>query len=414
MDDIEHIQINIADYQPHPRNYNEHPDPQVGEIAESLRVFGQVKPVVVWREWYIAGHGVVLGAQRLGWSQLKAERLPADWPEYKALAYLAADNELARGASPNLQALATLAKEVQAQDAGMGRLAAGGEDGLRRLAEWMKEPVPDDPGPQIDRAEELREVWGVESGQMWQLGEHRLACGDCTDAGVVAAIAPGERVDLWLTDPPYAVGYADKNRYLNAIARGNRIQVPIVNDHLSLDDAAAVWKAAATVALSICADHAPYYWFACQGGDQMMMMMMMISEAGWRVRHELIWVKNNHVLGRTDYNYKHEPILYGWKKDGKHRFFGGFQTSVLEFPKPQKSDLHPTTKPVELVERLIANSTEAGQVVFDGFLGSGTTLIACERLGRRCRAVEISPAYCGVAIQRWVDMTGGVPALLPG
>ena len=117
----------------------------------------------------------------------------------------------------------------------------------------------------------------------------------------------GELCDMWLTDPPYAVGYADKNAYLNSIARGNQIQTPIINDHLTLDDAARLWKEAATLALQFSADHASYYWFACQGGDQMMMMMM-LSEAGWRVRHELIWVKNNHVLGRTDYNYKHEPI----------------------------------------------------------------------------------------------------------
>jgi hypothetical protein len=205
-DGIEHVQITIADYQPHPRNYNEHPDPQVGEIAESLRLFGQVKPVVVWREWYIAGHGVVLGAQRLGWTELKAERLPADWPEYKALAYLAADNELARGASPNLVALAGLAKEIQAEDRDFGRLAAGGEDGLRRLAELVKEPAAEDPGPQIDRAEELRQVWGVEVGQMWQLGEHRLICGDCTDAGVVARVMGGERFGGLVTDPPYSSG----------------------------------------------------------------------------------------------------------------------------------------------------------------------------------------------------------------
>lgn len=177
-DDIEHIQIDIAAYAPHPRNYNEHPDPQVGEIAESLRVFGQVKPVVVWRDWYIAGHGVVLGAQRLGWTQLKAERLPADWPEYKALAYLAADNELARGASPNLVALAALAKEVQAEDAGMGRLAAGGEEGLRRLAALMTEPAGEDAGPQIDRADELREKWGVKTGDLWGMGKY-TRCPKC-------------------------------------------------------------------------------------------------------------------------------------------------------------------------------------------------------------------------------------------
>ena len=305
-----------------------------------------------------------------------------------------------------------------------GELQQWGFDG-DTLTNWQKdvtalgamlsaeaEQPPDDPGAQVDKADELRQKWGVETGQLWKLGEHRLICGDCTDRAVVDAVAFGDRMDLWLTDPPYAVSYADKNRYLNAVAFGNRIQVPIENDHLSLEDAADLWERAARIALEVCADHAPYYWFACQGGDQMMMMMMRLSEAGWRVRHELIWVKNNHVLGRTDYNYKHEPILYGWKKDGKHRFFGGFQTSVLEFPKPQNSDLHPTTKPVELIERLIANSSQAGEIVLDTFLGSGTTLIACERLGRRCRAVEISPGYVGVALQRWADMTGGVPELV--
>ena len=288
-----------------------------------------------------------------------------------------------------------------------------GTTALREMLAAEAAPTGEDPGPQVDKAAELQAKWQTATGQLWQLGEHRLICGDCTDGKVVAAIAPGGSCDLWLTDPPYAVGYADKNRYLNAIARGNRIQVPIVNDHLSLEDATAVWKAAALNALDACADHASYYWFACQGGDQMMMMMT-LSEVGWRVRHELIWVKNNHVLGRTDYNYKHEPILYGWKKDGRHRFFGGFQTSVLEFPKPQQSDLHPTTKPVELVERLISNSTEAGQIVLDTFLGSGTTIMACEQLGRRCRAVEIDPGYVAVALERWATMTGKTPTLLDG
>lgn len=286
----------------------------------------------------------------------------------------------------------------------------------KMLAEGAQ-PAGEDPGPQVDKAAELREKWDTAAGQLWELDSgngypHRLICGDCTDRAVVSAVAFGGRMDLWLTDPPYGVSYADKNRYLNAVAKGNRIQVPIANDHLSLEDASAIWKAAAIAALEACADHASYYWFACQGGDQMMMMMMMLHEAGWRVRHELIWVKNNHVLGRTDYNYKHEPILYGWKKDGKHKFFGGFQTSVLEFPKPQQSNLHPTTKPVDLIERLITNSTEAGQIVLDSFLGSGTTLIACEKLGRRARCIEIEPAYVAVALERWSILTGKTPALI--
>lgn len=133
MSGIEHVQVAIADFEPHPRNYNEHPEPQVSEIAESLRLFGQVKPVVVWRRWFVAGHGVVLGARRLGWTHVKAERLPDDWPEHKALAYLAADNELARGASPNLQALAALAADIRAEDETLARLAAGGAEGLAEL-----------------------------------------------------------------------------------------------------------------------------------------------------------------------------------------------------------------------------------------------------------------------------------------
>lgn len=405
------IDARLAELRPHPQNYNRHSEAQVRRLMQSLETFGQPKPIVIWRGLIIAGHGLAEAAQRLGWTQLQASDMSEEWTEAQATAFVGADNELARLADPDEAALAALAASLADVDRELAALAAGSEERLRELLATLEAPAGEDPGAQVAKAAELQAKWGTATGQLWQLGEHRLVCGDCTDAAVVAAIAPGERMDLWLTDPPYAVGYADKNRYLNAIARGNRIQVPIVNDHLSLDDAADLWQRAAVLALDVCADHASYYWFACQGGDQMMMMMR-LSEAGWRVRHELIWVKNNHVLGRTDYNYKHEPILYGWKKDGKHKFFGGFQTSVLEFPKPQQSDLHPTTKPVELIERLIGNSTEPGQLVFDGFLGSGTTLIACEKLGRRCRAVEISPAYVGVCLERWHVMTGKTPVLI--
>ncbi len=143
-----------------------------------------------------------------------------------------------------------------------------------------------------------------------------------------------------------------------------------------------------------------------QGGDQMMMMMMMM-ESGIEPKHELIWLKNNHVLGRTDYAYKHEPILYAWKKGG-HKFYGEFQTSVLEFSRPQKNDLHPTMKPVSLISKLIMNSSITNQIIYDPFLGSGTTLIAAEQLGRKCYGMEISPQYCDVIVKRWETLTGRV------
>jgi len=135
-----------------------------------------------------------------------------------------------------------------------------------------------------------------------------------------------------------------------------------------------------------------------------MMMMMMIGDAGWKVRHELIWVKNNHVLGRSDYQYKHEPILYGWRKDGTHKFYGDFQTSVLEFDKPVSSKLHPTTKPTDLVSFLTKNSTQANDLIYDPFLGSGTTMIAAHNLDRICNGLEISPSYTAVCLERAKDL----------
>ena len=410
-------QVTLGELQPWADNPRLSSKRQAQRILDSWRKFGQVKTVAIG-----PSNEVYDGHQRL--SALLTVHGPSYQVDARRCSRALSDEER-RALVVTLHAGAVGSWDWDALSGwDAGELQQWGFDG-DTLTNWQKdvtalgamlsaeaEQPPDDPGAQVDKADELRQKWGVETGQLWKLGEHRLICGDCTDRAVVDAVAFGDRMDLWLTDPPYAVSYADKNRYLNAVAKGNSIQVPIENDHLSLEDAADLWERAARIALEVCADHAPYYWFACQGGDQMMMMMMRLSEAGWRVRHELIWVKNNHVLGRTDYNYKHEPILYGWKKDGKHRFFGGFQTSVLEFPKPQNSDLHPTTKPVELIERLIANSSQAGEIVLDTFLGSGTTLIACERLGRRCRAVEISPGYVGVALQRWADMTGGAPELV--
>ena len=241
--------------------------------------------------------------------------------------------------------------------------------------------------------------------------QHRLICGDCTDSKVVSAVAFGDRIDLWVSDPPYGVSYADKNKYLNAVAKGNRIQTPIANDHLTLDEATDLWRKAFGIVFEFAKPGCVYYVHAPQGGD-LMMMMMTLRECGWLLKPQIIWVKNNHVLGRSDYQLKHEPILYGWK-EGSHYWNGSrSEMSVWQVDKPQNSDFHPTTKPVELAEKAIQNSSKPGELVFDGFLGSGTTLIACERLGRRCRAVEIEPGYCAVAIQRWVDMTGGEPVLL--
>ncbi len=277
------------------------------------------------------------------------------------------------------------------------------ENEFDEITKDAKQEPPEEPEPQINRADELQKIWGTSVGQIWSVGLHRIACGDCTDKAVVKALMQGEKADLFLTDPPYGVSYADKNAFLNTLAKGNAVQKRIENDHQSMDDMKTLWYLAAKNALDISKETASYYWFACQGGDQMMMMMM-IGDAGWKVRHELIWVKNNHVLGRSDYNYKHEPILYGWRKDGTHKFYGNFQTSVLEFDKPVSSNLHPTTKPIDLISFLVKNSTQANDLIYDPFLGSGTTLVSAAHLDRVLYGCEIDPAYVAVCLQRAKDL----------
>ncbi|MFA6300295.1 MAG: DNA modification methylase [Nocardioides sp.] len=245
----------------------------------------------------------------------------------------------------------------------------------------------------------------IKRGDMFTLGEHRLLCGDSTAPADVARLFGDDRASIIVTDPPYGVSYAAKNEFLNAIAPGNRIQTPIEGDHQTPEQMSTFWIAAFTAVREALAPGAAYYVTGPQGGD-LLLLLLALRQSGFPLRHMLVWVKNNHVLGRCDYHYKHEPIAYGWV-DGSHRFYGdASQFSTWEIDKPQKSDLHPTMKPVELYLRALSNSSQALDVVAEPFCGSGTSLIACEQLNRRCRAIEIDPSYCQVAIDRWEQFSG--------
>ena len=236
------------------------------------------------------------------------------------------------------------------------------------------------------------------------LGRHRLGCGDSTKLDDVLELMGGLKANLFLIDPPYGVSYVAKNAAVNGGIVLNAIGKEIKNDTHSVDDMCPIWRAFAQNAHAVCSNEASYLWFACQGGDQMMMMMMMmmIGEAGWKIRHELIWVKSSFVFGRSDYHYKHEPILYGWKKKGKHHFYGDRkQSSVLEFKRPSRSDYHPTSKPVDLLMYLIKNHSKEGDVILDLCGGGGSTLEACERTGRTCYTMEIDPMYQKVIQERY-------------
>lgn len=246
----------------------------------------------------------------------------------------------------------------------------------------------------------------VKLGEVWQLGKHRLMCGDSTKIEDVEKLMNGQKADMVFTDPPYGVNYASKNEFLNSQDQGSRIQVDIENDTMTLDETSDfIYKCFVNIRLFL-AEKSSYYITAPQGGDLLMMMMMMMQKAGIPLRHMLIWVKNNHVLGRTDYNYKHEPILFGWINT--HNFYGkgDWQFSTWEIDKPLKNDLHPTMKPIALMVNAILNSTLKENIVLDLFGGSGSTLIACEQTNRVCYMMELDEHYATVILDRWEKLTG--------
>lgn len=240
-------------------------------------------------------------------------------------------------------------------------------------------------------------------GDIWQLGDHRLMCGDSTVITDVEKLMNGEKADLLFTDPPYNVNIEQKKK--KKILHCNEYN-KIENDNLPAEEFKTFLSDVFKNAYLSLKENASYYVFSCQGGDNEMMMMMM-RENGIPCRHQIIWVKDSPVfsMGRLDYDYKHEPILYGWVK--KHTFYrkGDQDKSVWNYPRTANK-LHPTMKPVELIANALKNSTKENDLVIDLFGGSGSTLIACEQLKRKCRMMELDEHYCDVILTRWENLTG--------
>lgn len=270
-------------------------------------------------------------------------------------------------------------------------------------AEEQKEAEEDDFSDEDAEQAEAR----VKSGEIWQLGEHRLMCGDSTDAASVALLMDGQKADMVFTDPPYGVSVGDKNKVLNKLTTSGRNEKNIANDNIGVDDLYPILVKAMTNCRENCKDCACYYVTSPQGGELGLMMMMM-KDAGLPVRHMLIWEKNcaTFSLGRLDYDYQHEPIFYTWTTSHKNYRKGEYRTTVWKYDKPRKCDLHPTMKPVELVANCMNDASMEGDIVLDMFGGSGTTIIAAEQLGRRARLMELDPHYCDIIIARWEKLTG--------
>lgn len=271
--------------------------------------------------------------------------------------------------------------------------------------EVVKEAKEDDFSEEDAKDVETR----VKIGEIWQLGEHRLMCGDSTDAASVALLMDGQKADMVFTDPPYGVSIGDKNKALNSVQKAGCCTENIANDNISVNDLYPILVKAMINCRENCKDCACYYITSPQGGELgLMMMMMMMKDAGLPVRHMLIWEKNcaTFSLGRLDYDYQHEPIFYTWTKSHKNYRNGEFRTTIWKYDKPRKCDLHPTMKPVELVANCMMDASVEGDIVLDMFGGSGTTIIAAEQLARRARLMELDPNYCDVIIARWEKLTG--------
>ena len=394
------ISKNITDIHPYANNPRKN-DQAVDAVANSIREFGFKVPVVIDKNGeIIAGHTRYKAAKKL-----KLKEIPCiiadDLTEEQIKAFRLADNKVGELAEWDLDMLDIELDEITEIDMEQfGFYMPDMESEAEAIEDDFDATPPEEPVARF--------------GQIYKLGRHRLMCGDSTDPECVKKLMDGEKADLVFTDPPYNVNYAQKNEFLNKIDKGNRIQDDIENDNYDSDEEVCekLWKPAFRNMRDNAKDYCSIYVTMPQGGAHM--MMMEAASECWKVKHELIWVKNNHVLGRTDYFYKHEPIMFGWAETHKFYGKGQFNKSVWEIDKPAKSDLHPTMKPIRLIENAILNSSAENDCVMDLFGGSGSTLIACEQLNRTCYMMEYEPHYIDVIIKRWEDFTGEKAELIEG
>lgn len=262
---------------------------------------------------------------------------------------------------------------------------------------WDTGDVKEDEAPAISDGEAESKL-----GEVYQLGRHRLMCGDSTDAGSVVILMNGQKADMVFTDPPYGVSYEEKTKN---IANQRKDTLQVMGDDMGIEEMGKIVQKAFVNLSNSIKDGAGYYVCSPQGGDMELMMMMMMRDAGIKCRHQIIWKKDAPVfsMGRLDYDYMHEPILYGWKKS--HQFYSKNERSVWEIARPKSSKLHPTMKPIELCAKAIKNSSKDGDIVIDLFGGSGSTLIACEQTNRTCYMMELDPHYCDVIRKRYYKFT---------
>ena len=387
MSFFEHTITKVDALIPYALNSRTHSEEQVAQIAASIREFGFTNPVLVDEDNnLIAGHGRLLAARKLNMSEVPAITVTG-LDDRKRRALVIADNKIALNSDWDIDALKV---ELEDLASDFGELMGFSQD---ELVELLKQP---DSGLTADDAvPEAPEQPVSVKGDVWNLGNHRLMCGDSTSIADLETLCENQLVDMWLTDPPYNVAYVGKTK--DALV--------IQNDEMGDQDFRQFLVDAYSAADAVMKKGAVFYiWHADSEGYN---FRGAAHDIGWQIRQCLIWRKQSMVMGRQDYHWQHEPCLYGWKDGASHLWASDRkQTTILNFDRPSKSEQHPTMKPVELFVYQMLNNTKGDDLVLDSFVGSGTTVIACEKHGRRARAMEVDPVYCDVTITRWQEYTG--------
>lgn len=382
--------VPISKLVPYVNNARTHSPEQVMKLRSSLREFGFINPIIIDRDYgIIAGHGRLLAAKEEGITEV-----PCVFVDYlteaQKKAYILADNRMAMDAGWDEELLRV---EIEALQGEAFDVSLTGFD-EKELADLFKDGSDSDAEEDdYDLSAALEKAAFVKRGDIWTVGRHRLMCGDATSAEDVAALMDGRKANLILTDPPYGVSFKSSS--------GLTIQNDSMKDeefyHFLLDS------------FKNMADHlekggAAYVFHADTEG---LNFRRAFIDAGFHLAGCCIWVKDSLVLGRSDYQWQHEPVLYGFMQNGKHQWYSDRkQTTIWNFAKPKRNANHPTSKPLDLLGYPIGNSTQENAIVIDTFGGSGSTLMACEQMNRTCCTMELDEKYASVILRRYVDDTG--------
>lgn len=379
--------VDIDKLIPYARNARTHSKKQVLELRASIREFGFINPVIIDKELnVIAGHGRILAAKDEGLTTI-----PCIFVEHltdaQKKAYILADNRLAMNAGWDEEMLAVELSELEAADFDLSLLGFDESELNQYLHDEDK--IQDD---EFDIDEELNKPTFSKAGDVWHLGKHRLLCGDSTKAENYNLLMEDKKANLVITDPPYNVNYEG--------SAGK-----IKNDNMDNNSFYQFLFDAFSGIESVMANDASIYVF--HADTEGLNFRKAFIDAGFYLSGTCIWKKQSIVLGRSPYQWQHEPVLFGWKKKGKHQWYTGRKESTIwEFDKPKKNGEHPTMKPIPLLAYPILNSSLSNCIVLDPFGGSGSTLIACEQSERICYTMELDEKFCDVIIKRYIEQVG--------